>query len=638
MAGAFLGTLGLLTQIGKGTLIMKSRTRMLMATGAFVLAAAWPGLVSGAKAPSSTSARSKPASQRTVAKPVRSTIAANTARTPIDAIADTHEVRSYERLVDAYFADQFRRHPSRATSVGVHLHDHRLEDFSKAAIDSEGVALRRFLSGFRSIRASRLSSVDAVDRDLLVNQIQAQLLDLEQVRPWEKNPDVYSSGATEAIYSLLSRDFAPLNQRLRAVIAREHEIPKMLAAARKNLRNPPKIYTEVALSQLPGIIHFFRSDVPPTFVRVTSGRLKIQFNATNRAVIASLQSYEKFLRDTLLAKSKGDFRLGPGLYRRKLQLEEGVDLPLDRLLAIGMADLRANQQRYLETAQKLDPNRRPEQILERMNRDHPTADGLLPAFRSTLGGLRQFIVDHRIVTLPSKATPIVRPTPPFARALTFASMDAPGVFERKTRTAYFYVTPAEPQWPKEKIESHLQSFTTGEIVSTAVHEAWPGHFVQFLYEDQAPTKVRKLIGCGTNSEGWAHYCEQMMLDAGYGGKNDRLRLGQLRDALLRNARFIAGIRMHTGGMTYDQAVKFFMDEGHQPRAAAEREALRGTSDPTYLVYTLGKLQILKLRQDYANMRGRDFRLGEFHDAFLRQGSVPIRVIRRSMLGNDTPSL
>ncbi len=615
---------------------MERRTRIRWSTVALALLAAAPGFAAGEKAPATGSRGARPATQRIAAKPAPP--ANRAVRPAAPATTDADVQARYHRLVDAWFDDQFRRHPTRATTAGVHQHDRRLEDFSKAARDSESVALKRFLSDFRSIRPAALKEIDAVDRDLLIDQIQAQLLDLEQVRPWEKNPDLYSSAATEAVYALLSRDFAPLEQRMRTVLAREYEIPRMLATARKNLKNPPRVYTEVALDQLPGIIHFFRSELPPSFTPVQNGKMKIKFNAANRAVIASLRSYEKFLRDTLLAKSKGDYRLGAGLYRKKLRLEENVDLPLDRLLAIGMADLRANQKAYLEGAQQLDPKARPADILERLNRDHPAADQLLVEFRNTLGGLRKFVVDRRIVTLPSTAPLQVRATPPFARALTFASLDAPGVFERKARTAYFYVTPTEPQWPKERIESHLQGFTRGEIVATSVHEAWPGHFVQFLYEDQAPTKVRKLLWCASNSEGWAHYCEQMMLDEGFGGRNPRHRLGQLRDALLRNARFVVGIRMHTGQMTYDQAVKFFMDEGYQSKARAESEALRGTSDPTYLVYTLGKLQILKLRADYAKLRGKEFRLGEFHDAFLRQGSVPIRVIRRAMLGTDRPAL
>jgi hypothetical protein len=258
----------------------------------------------------------------------------------------------------------------------------------------------------------------------------------------------------------------------------------------------------------------------------------------------------------------------------------------------------------------------------------------LNSFRNVLDGLRQFITENKIVTIPSPVLPIIEETPPFMRALTFASMDTPGPFERKAKEAYFNVTLPEASWPKEQVEEHMAGFNRGTIISTAIHEAYPGHYTQFLWVQHAPSKVRKLLGAGSNAEGWAHYTEQMMLDEGYGNGDLTLRLGQLQDALLRNARFIAGIEMHTGKMSYEEAITFFMKEGYQSRANAERETKRGTSDPTYLVYTLGKLAILKLREDYKRLRGDAFTLQEFHDNLLKQGFPPIPLLRRAMLGSD----
>ena len=239
-------------------------------------------------------------------------------------------------------------------------------------------------------------------------------------------------------------------------------------------------------------------------------------------------------------------------------------------------------------------------------------------------------------------------TPPFMRALTFASMDIPGPFEQRANEAFFNVTLPEPGWTPTQVEEHMAGFNRGTVISTAIHEAYPGHCVQFLWVQRAPTKVRKLLGSGSNAEGWAHYTEQMMLDEGYGrasglpeekdGTFLKLRLGQLQDALLRNARYVVGIQMPTGDMTFDQAVEFFEKEGYQSHANAVRETKRGTRDPTYLVYTLGKLQILKLRDDYRRKAGASFRLQDFHDAFLRQGFPPVKIIRRAMLGDDSPTL
>jgi uncharacterized protein (DUF885 family) len=366
--------------------------------------------------------------------------------------------------------------------------------------------------------------------------------------------------------------------------------------------------------------------------------LLAEFQKSNQAVIDALNSYQAYLKTDLLPRSHGDFRIGAENYRRKLLYDEMVDLPLDRLLQVGTDNLRRNQEEFKRVAAQIDPKRAPEKILEELENDHPAGDKLLQSFRDVLGGLRSFVVSQHVVTIPSPVPPIVEETPPFARALTTASMDTPGPYEKVAKEAFFNVTLPEASWPKKQAEEYLQGFNRGTIVSTAVHEVYPGHYTQFLWISNAPTKVRKLIGCSSNAEGWAHYSEQMMLDEGYGKGDLKLRLGQLQDALLRNARYVAGIQMHTGKMTVEQAVEFFVKEGYQVRPVAEKEAKRGTSDPTYLVYTLGKLQILKLREDYRRMKGGKFSLQEFHDAFMAQGYPPIKIVRRALLGNDSPVL
>jgi uncharacterized protein (DUF885 family) len=449
---------------------------------------------------------------------------------------------------------------------------------------------------------------------------------------------VYSSGATNAIFAIMSRSFAPPEERLKSTIARERLIPRVFQSARENLKNPPRIYTEIALEQLPGIVSFFQKDVPAAFRMVTDAPLVAEFRKTNRAAIDSLNAYQAFLKNDLLPRSHGDFRIGAENYRRKLLYDEMVDTPLDRLLEVGTEDLRRNQAEFQRVAAEIDPHRTPERILQEAENDHPAPGKLLESFRGVLGGLRDFIETHHIVTIPSPTPPIVEETPPFMRALTTASMDTPGPYEKVAKEAFFNVTLPEAGWPARQVEEYMQGFSRGTILSTAIHEAYPGHYTQFLWLAQAPTKVRKLLGCSSNAEGWAHYCEQMMLDEGYGGGDLKLRLGQLQDALLRNARYIAGIQMHTGRMTFEQAVEFFVKEGYQTRPMAEKEAKRGTSDPTYLVYTLGKLQILKLREDYKRLKGGKYTLQEFHDAFMRQGYPPIKIVRRALLGNDSPVL
>lgn len=533
----------------------------------------------------------------------------------------------FDRFFDQYY---FPSNPTSATAAGIHNYDDKLEDSSRAAIEADAVKLRAFEAEF-----AKLPSSD--DRDLVLNHIRASLLEYQSVRNWERNPDIYSSGLSSSAFVIMSRTFAPPEVRLKALTARMRLMPKTLENARLNLKNPPRIFTEIALEQMPGNIDFFRKDVPLAFAKVKDPRLLADFKTANTAVIAALESYQKFLKDDLLAKSNGDFRLGAEVFARKLEYEEMVDIPLERLLEIGYQNLRENQRLFNETAKKIDPAKAPRQILTELESDHPTGDKLLEEFRKVNNGLRDFVTARKIVTIPSPVLPILEETPPFMRALTFASMDTPGPYEKVAKEAYFNVTLPEKTWSPEKTEDFLHAFNRGTILSTAIHEAYPGHYVQFLWVQNVTSRARKLFGASSNAEGWAHYAEQMMLDEGI-SDDPRMRLGQLQDALLRNARYIVGIEMHTGKRSFEQGIEFFEKEGYQPHETAVRETKRGTSDPTYLYYTLGKLQILKLREDYRKLKGEAFSLREFHDNFMKQGFPPIKIVRRALLGNDSPTL
>lgn len=551
---------------------------------------------------------------------------------PVLLVTLSIQAQTLSQLTDRFFDDYyFKFFPSIATQTGVHKYDTQLEDYSRAAIDARVKSLHSFEGQFSGLASTP-------DREIMLSFIRAQLLDLEKVRTWEKNPDIYSSGVSNSIFTIMARNFAPPAERLKAVIAREKSIPGVFDAARANLKNPPRIYTDIAIEQIPGIVSFFQNDVPKAFTAVTDQKLLAEFHKSNDIAIDALKRYQAFLQNTLIAKSAGDFRLGAELYRKKLLYEEMVDTPLDQLLQIGYADLRKNQKAFKDTAAKISPRKTPLQILDEVARDHPAPDRLLQSFRDVLGGLRDFIIAHHIVGVPSPVMPILEETPPFARALTMASMDTPGMYEKVAKEAYFNVTLPESSWSPKEVEEHMEGFNRGTIISTAIHEAYPGHYVQFLWLQTLSDKTRSIIYANSNAEGWAHYCEQMMIDEGYGNGDSKLRLGQLQDALLRNARFIAGIQMHTGKMTYDQAIDFFVKEGYQSRANGERETKRGTSDPTYLYYTLGKLEILKLREDYKKMKGSAYSLEEFHDRFMKEGSPPIKIIRRALLGNDSPVL
>jgi uncharacterized protein (DUF885 family) len=551
-------------------------------------------------------------------------------------------------LADDYFDHfYFPSNPTTATLDGVHRYDDRLEDFGRAEVERQVKALQGYERRFQAIDPAALSERVRGDRELLLSNVRSTLLTLQVIRPWEKNADSYSSGIAESALTLMERDFAPANERLRLLCARERLMPAALRAARANLSNPARIYTEIAIEQLPGIVGFFEDDLPAAFSGADDAGLKREFTALNAQVVAALKAYQSWLSDELLARSHGDFRIGAATLRAKLAYDEMVDTPLDRLLDIGTADLRRNQAEFVRVARELAPDKTAPQVLADLAADHPPPAQLLDSFRARFDSVVSFLSEHQIITVPSTVRPVLRETPAFERATTFASMDTPGPFETVAKEAYFNVTLPDPAWDAARTAGFMAQFNYPVISNVVVHEAYPGHYIQFLWIQRLDDRVRKLLGASSNDEGWAHYCEQMMLDEGYGqpgvGAADEresklLRLGQLQDALLRNARFIVGIRLHTGQMTMEQAIDFFVKEGYQSREVGEIETKRGTSDPTYLYYTLGKLQILKLRSDLQARQGAAFRLKEFHDAFMQQGFPPIKLVRRALLQDDSPTL
>jgi uncharacterized protein (DUF885 family) len=574
-------------------------------------------------------------------------------RVPVDGALQT-----FSMLSEQYFSDVYYHFaPSTGTAAGLHQYDPQLEDYSEANIKRQIAALHDFQTRISAIDPSALDAPVAADRQILLNSIGSNLLTLEVIRPWEKNPDSYSSGITGSAFVLMERPFAPANDRLRSLVAREKLMPQVLLEARTNLKNPPHIYTEIALEQIDGLVSFFQTDVPSAFLSgpdaATDPDIKAEFARTNAAVIAALQSYGAWMKTDLLPRSNGDYKLGSDTFAKKLSYDEMVDTPLPRLLEIAYADLHKNQAEFARVAKEVDPTKTPQQVLAELAAIHPAPDQLLGSFHNTFDDLISFIRTNHIITIPSDVQPTLEETPPFMRATTQASMDPPGPFETHSKKAYFNVTLPEKDWTPEHVAEHMAAFNVGTVVSTSVHEAYPGHYVQFLWQDQFPSTIRKVIGANTNIEGWAHYCEQMMLDQGYAAAGPNatpaeirqaklIRLGQLQDALLRDARFVVAIELHTntatGPWTIDQAVDFFVKEGYQSRSVGLMETKRGTSDATYLYYTLGKLEIMKLREDMKKKEGPAFNLQQFHDNFMRQGFAPIKVIRKAMLHDDSPVL
>lgn len=553
------------------------------------------------------------------------------------AAEDAPASKAFATFIDDYYAALFAFEPNQATYAGIHDRDGELADYSAKSLTQRATWLNALHFKLSQLRAGKLTDAEAIDAETLDHAIRAELLELETVRDWTRNPVVYLGKPAEGIDMLMKRSFAPPSERLTSVIGRLKAAPPLLVAMKANVKNPPKEFTDLGIIVAKGSVGFFKTDLP-AWAKGAAGKdekLFAEFEAANKPVVAAFEDAAKWLETELLPQSKGKYAIGADAFMKKLEAEEMLDIPLDKLLAIGEANLKRDQEEFVATAKKINPNLKPTEVLAILTEDHPKPEDLVAATRGTIEQTRKFLIDKKIVTIPSEVRPTIAETPAFARTGGFASMDTPGAYETKATEAFYYVTPPEADWEAKRKVEHMRMFNRTTLEILTIHEAYPGHYLQFLYAKQFPTKVRKLYTCGTNVEGWAHYSEQMIVEEGYGNNDPKVRLAQLSDALLRDCRYIVGIKLHTEGWTVEQGKKFFVEQGFIEPEGGFQEARRGTYNPTYLYYTLGKLQIYKLRADYKKAKGADFSLQKFHDGFVRQGGLPIKLIRKIMLPGDT---
>ncbi|MBN3456146.1 DUF885 domain-containing protein [Mycobacterium sp. DSM 3803] len=540
---------------------------------------------------------------------------------------------AFRRLASEILEYTYKQNPSNATYLGIHKYDDKIADYSADAIAADAEAVKSFRSRLDGVDADTLTLNAQLDLEQTKHALDGMLLRDEVVRQWAKDPDTYSSGITNDAFVMISRNFAPPEQRLRSLTSRLKLMPNALAQARENLDNPPRIYTEIAIDQLDGNRDFFATDVPAAFADVKDQALLAEFKTANDAVIAALDDYKGWLENDLLPRSHGSFAYGADTYRKVLDADEMITTPLPELLSVAENDLKHNQEAFAEAARKINPAKPALDVLADVQKDFPPPSELLAVTQGNLDSLARFVGDKQIIDVPPAPPAKVVETPPFLRATTSASMDIPGPFEKVATEAYFNMTLPDPSWPKNEQDEFMSQWYRASISNVSVHEVWPGHYVQFLYAKDYPSDVRTVFSAASNFEGWAHYCEQMMLDEGLHADDPRYRLAQLQDALLRDVRFIVGIKMHTQGMTVEQAQRMFVEQAYQPAPVAESEAKRGTSDATYGYYTMGKLAILKLRDDYQKKLGDAYSLKGFHDAFVKLGPLPLPLIRKAMLGD-----
>jgi uncharacterized protein (DUF885 family) len=529
------------------------------------------------------------------------------------------ETQRFHSLASAYIDWNYSVHPVWATGDGLHDYDGQLGLWSKDAIEAQIQALGRYQRRLLAFDPADLDLDAGYDYEVLKLQIASALLDLNSVRGWEKNPNFYRNLISSGLYSLAALNFDTPERRMAVAAERLRHVPRLLTWARENLVHPPKIFTEVAIEEFGGTHSFLKEGLTQAFVAAKDDVARARFVEGQKLALEAIEKFIDWMRKDLLPASTGSYALGPEVFRQKVALDEGIDLPNEELLKRGYDLLRSTQGQL----KSLAGDKPVKVLLRETSRDHPTAETLVSDAQALLDQLKAWAAT--VVTFPADAACRVQETPEFRRSLTFASMETPGPFEKVARDAYYSVTPVEPTWTAERKEQHLSFFNRHALTLISVHEAYPGHYIQFLGLQRTESKVRKVFGCSSFSEGWAHYCEQLYVER-QPEAPPALRAHQLQLALVRICRYIAGIEMHTKDMTVEQATEIFVNEGYMERAGAEREARRGASDPTYLVYTLGKQEILKLRDEYFQRTGGS--LKAFHDDLLRVGYPPLPIARK----------
>src|SRR6266704_2316662 len=553
----------------------------------------------------------------------------------------------YEAVAEEYIKTYLAAHPLEGTALGLHEYDGKITDYSRLALDAERSRLRRCDDWLAKFDPGKLSPRQSIDLRILQAAVKKDLFEMQYMSVFERNPMVYARAADVNVY--IKRNFAPLEDRVRGLVAIESQIPTILIAVRTNLGDVlPKPYVELAIQIARASSDFLKRDLVAAVAGLKDEQVRVAFQEANRKAASALTDYAAWLEREKLPKASLDFALGEEKFKRLLAQTELVDLPPEKILEIGMEQLKTEQEAFADAAKRIDPNKSAIEVFKQIQSEHPTPENLIPDVGKDLDKIRKYVSSHHLVTIPADVRAKVKETPQYLRATSFASMDRPGQFERRATEAYYYVTPTENDWPEKQKQEWLTAFNyyTSDIVS--IHEAYPGHYVQFLRLNASPaSKVEKVFGSYAFVEGWAHYCEKMMIDEGYGSSTNstpseddvnraaKYRMAQADEALLRLCRLCVSIKIHTQKMSLDEATKFFQDNCYYEQKPARQEAMRGTFDPGYLNYTLGKLQILKLRDDYKAQEGEEFSLQKFHNELLNHGMPPIRLLREIMLKDQS---
>jgi uncharacterized protein (DUF885 family) len=524
--------------------------------------------------------------------------------------------RLEREVVDHFFELQ----PGYAVFLGLHQYDGRLPDYSPAATARWVATADRLLERLGAVPANSVPASRALDRSLLELLLESPKFDLVESRDLDRNPMSYVGGISLTAY--MTRDYAPVPARVEAIVRTLEAAPKFLDDGRRrldpDLAKPFLTLTLAIGGGLPS--HFEEAE---TFARKESAALGDRVHAARVPAEAAVAAYLERVRSEWMPNSSDDFALGAERYQRLLWVREGIRTPFEELRREGEADLKRNQKRLEEIAG------RPEKVgalFETLYVDHPTASDLVPSAQRYVEETKGFVREHDLVSIPEPAICRVEETPSYGRALSTASMNPPGPFDTGGDSGIYYVTPVDATWSEKRQEEWLRSLNRTMLRNITVHEVYPGHYLQFLHFRRASTSLaRKVFLSPSFTEGWAHYCEQLAIEVGLGAGDWKAEVAQIHDALLRDCRLIASVGLHTGGMTLAEATKLFVERAHFEPLPAEREAIRGTFNPEYFCYTLGKLRILEARRKLLD-RAFHGSLKAFHDRLLSTGAPPVGLI------------
>ncbi len=539
--------------------------------------------------------------------------------------------RLFHAATEKILSEMWEHYPSAASRQGLHRYDGRIPNTSRAEISKRVSEIRQGLLALESIDTTALSVRSYYDHRMLTATLYKELTELTELRLPENNP-------MEMLWHIdlsgyIQRDYAPLEERVQALTLALECVPDYLTELKSVISGRLALpVLEASIEAYEGVAKFYESDLADSTGALKDEHLIKRFEAARNSATEAVHEFVRHL-NALKPYADASFAVGSNKLSALLKYGEMVDVPLEHLLNIGEDDLKRNLERFSKVTESIDADRSSEEVIASVAADHPSAESLIDETRDMLEDIRQYLIDNDIVSVPSEARCQTVPTPSFMR-WAFAALDFPGAYEDKADEAYYYVTPVEEHWSDAEKEQWLTSFNYATLRMVSIHEAYPGHYVHYLHTRNADSMISRVFGAYSFWEGWAHYAEQMMVEEGYATEPKSV-LGQLMEALLRNCRFICAIKMHTQGMTVDEATRFFVENAFLEELPARKEALRGTFDPMYLNYTLGKLMILKLREDYRRVRGDAYSLKSFHDELLSYGAPPIPLVREMMLGSDS---